>query len=498
MMRGKKIHWQYYFARKFSLQRFEVVARVFFSDFYKDDFGVRIPNIMIKPEGGGNHAIWLDAKEYQQCIKKIFAVVCRDLKSFYYYKRMIQRVQKAWLKVARRVGINVRPDLSLNQLAKLYDIFIYHHQEHFNKPIWIPFPIEPLVSGEAERALVTVLWRAEKSSEYDKWFQIVFSPEEKNAITRAHEALLRLALDIKQKRLGRKRIDTSIDQITSRFCFIPCYDVIDTPWDETHFRKELNMQLRKSVPELHREYTAATRGFALRPKLFRNFLRTFPMKKREREILTMAHEMVFIKDERDDYRRMGSYAARPLFGEIGRRVRLTDKEAAYLSIEETKNFLHRDILPPPPSVIRERVRGYLLLWKRGNPPVVATGREIKHILVTELPPTVHTKVSEVRGVIGSPGKASGRVAIVRTKHDLRRISSGAIMVAVTTNPDFVPAMRLCRAIVTDEGGITAHAAIVSRELHIPCIVGTKIGTKTFRDGDRVEVDAVKGTVLRLP
>ena len=64
-------------------------------------------------------------------------------------------------------------------------------------------------------------------------------------------------------------------------------------------------------------------------------------------------------------------------------------------------------------------------------------------------------------------------------------------------PDFVPAMRKARAVVTDRGGITSHAAIISRELNIPCVVGTGIATELFKDGDRIEVDAVKGIARKL-
>lgn len=68
------------------------------------------------------------------------------------------------------------------------------------------------------------------------------------------------------------------------------------------------------------------------------------------------------------------------------------------------------------------------------------------------------------------------------------------MVCVMTLPDYVSAMKLAKAIITDEGGITCHAAIISRELGIPCIVGTKIATKILKDGDLVEVDADRGII----
>ena len=82
-----------------------------------------------------------------------------------------------------------------------------------------------------------------------------------------------------------------------------------------------------------------------------------------------------------------------------------------------------------------------------------------------------------------------------TERDLKKISSSKdILVSPMTRPDFVPAMKIAGAVVTDEGGVICYAAIISRELGIPCIVGTKIATKVLHDGDLVEVDADNGVV----
>ncbi len=74
---------------------------------------------------------------------------------------------------------------------------------------------------------------------------------------------------------------------------------------------------------------------------------------------------------------------------------------------------------------------------------------------------------------------------------------GDILLSQATSPDLLPAMKKAAAIVTEQGGITSHAAIVSRELGIPCVIGTKIATKVLKDGDLVEVDANRGIVKKL-
>jgi len=100
----------------------------------------------------------------------------------------------------------------------------------------------------------------------------------------------------------------------------------------------------------------------------------------------------------------------------------------------------------------------------------------------------------VTGLGASPGAATGAVKIVTSPESLGKITKGDIMVTVMTTPDMVPAMKRAGAIVTDEGGMTCHAAIVSRELGCPAVVGTKKGTKTLSDGMLITVDGGKGKV----
>lgn len=100
------------------------------------------------------------------------------------------------------------------------------------------------------------------------------------------------------------------------------------------------------------------------------------------------------------------------------------------------------------------------------------------------------------GLAASPGIASGRVKIVRSLDDLQKIKEGDILVTQMTNPDMVVSMQKSAAIVTDEGGLTAHAAIVSREMGIPAVVGTQEATKKLKDGELITVDGFTGKVYK--
>lgn len=100
----------------------------------------------------------------------------------------------------------------------------------------------------------------------------------------------------------------------------------------------------------------------------------------------------------------------------------------------------------------------------------------------------------IRGLGASPGLASGTVKIVNSLDELDKIQDGDVMVVAMTTPDMVPAMKRANGIVTDEGGVTCHAAIISRELGIPCVVGTGDATKSLDECLEVTADGKKGLV----
>ncbi len=105
--------------------------------------------------------------------------------------------------------------------------------------------------------------------------------------------------------------------------------------------------------------------------------------------------------------------------------------------------------------------------------------------------------SSIKGMIASKGRAIGIVKVINKVSEFNTFHKGDILVSAMTRPEFLPIMEKAAAIITDEGGITSHAAIVSRELGIPCIIGTQTATRVLKTGQKVEVDAVRGVVTIL-
>jgi len=153
------------------------------------------------------------------------------------------------------------------------------------------------------------------------------------------------------------------------------------------------------------------------------------------------------------------------------------------------------------SGLKERKMAYVAKGKQGNVEVVF-GEKARSIIESF---AVSSKAGLLRGQVANPGRAKGRARVFINSllefDDIHRLISrmekGEVLVAETTSPEIIPACKKAVAIVTNQGGLLSHAAIVSRELGIPCIVGTGNATELIRNGDLIEVDADTGRIRIL-
>ncbi len=166
--------------------------------------------------------------------------------------------------------------------------------------------------------------------------------------------------------------------------------------------------------------------------------------------------------------------------------------------EEWRNLLVSGVTVSP-LVIQKREK-LAVFYFSGNKIIEYTGRKaqifVQGIQARILKPEIR-KAKDISGIGVSRGIVRGIVYILTSPRYFSRMKRGGILVAPMTSPDYIIAMRKANGVITDVGGLTSHAAIISRELRIPCIVGTKIATKILKDGDLIEVNANEGIVKIL-
>ena len=197
-----------------------------------------------------------------------------------------------------------------------------------------------------------------------------------------------------------------------------------------------------------------------------------------KNIIANARELVYLRTKRTDILYEYLFLARPIFKVIAKKYKLTFNELKYYTIQ---------------SIVDGKPHRY-----PKNFGCVSDKEELfffdEPILKREEIGKEHTAV---KGATAQPGFVKGFAKIVLKVGDLNKVKKGDILVTHMTSPDFLSAMKISAGFVTNEGGLTCHAAIIAREIKKPCVIGTRIATDIFKDGDLIEVDANHGMIKLL-
>ncbi len=189
------------------------------------------------------------------------------------------------------------------------------------------------------------------------------------------------------------------------------------------------------------------------------------------------------------------YYIEPLLKEIGNRLDLSLAEVRVMLWEEVQTNLVNN-MHPDKKALRQRL-GFFCFYTENGKRFLFTEELAKKLEQSASKVKFDANMKELKGQCACLGKARGKAKIVLNAVDSGKMHQGDILVSIATDPDLVPAMKKAAAIITEQGGVTSHAAIISRELNIPCVIGTKVATKWLKDGDEVEVDATNGIVKKL-
>jgi len=211
------------------------------------------------------------------------------------------------------------------------------------------------------------------------------------------------------------------------------------------------------------------------------------------EVITATDFMSWWQDDRKKFTLQGCCALDDFMKELGSRFGISLGHMRYwepdeITLEKLKTVKKK--------FFEDRIKGSFYIFEKGVFEVL-TGKDYIEFRKAVKHQEDGEEIKEISGICASVGKAVGRVHICKTLGDIKVFKKGDVLVTGMTRPEFAPAMSRAAAIVTDEGGITSHAAVISRELGIPCIIGTKVATKILNNGDIVEVNANHGMVKLL-
>ncbi|MDD4902394.1 MAG: PEP-utilizing enzyme [Patescibacteria group bacterium] len=299
------------------------------------------------------------------------------------------------------------------------------------------------------------------------------------------------------------------DGITSQYVYLPetakRLDLVWAEYQQGYLKKFFPLwsgeleELKKSTKAVLANGTA--KNFSIFIKWYKlarsivfytnNLNKLFESKKLKKETLAIGewHEKAEVESS------AAWDALMPFFEKLGRKHKTSPAELMFYLPKEFFKFLQEG-KKVGEKILQERKKHYVL-WLQNGRMKFYLGKQARQVEMEQVPPEKIAPVKEIKGMVACRGKATGKVRVVNTKAQMERMQAGEILVSIMTTPRLLAATKKASAIITDEGGITCHAAIISREFKIPCIIGTKNASKILKDGDFVEVDADSGIVKIL-
>lgn len=260
------------------------------------------------------------------------------------------------------------------------------------------------------------------------------------------------------------------------------------------YKEYLLIDLENSLKEIMKENKKDSLRIFEKHKKEKNKL--FKKYKFNKEILAIAEIteiLVKWQDERKNYNLTFFCLQEKIIMEVQKRTNIDLELLRYCQINDIKLALENRLNI---GELKARQAGSIFVYKGGKVVEIFSGKTAKDFF-KKVSRIKIDSIKEFKGMSASLGKAIGSAKIIHSINDLDKVKKKDVLVAAMTRPEHLLAMKKAAAIVTDDGGITCHAAIVSRELKKPCIIGTKIATKVLKDGDLVEVDANKGIIKVL-
>ena len=298
-------------------------------------------------------------------------------------------------------------------------------------------------------------------------------------------------LDLLMVKRGHKTLNNHV----KKYFWINNSYLDATILDENFFKKRLNDVRRNEVEEKIKKiknYLSNSKNEK------RVLIRKYSLPKETQKISERLSYSIYWQDERKENIFIANHYIKLFLKEISRRYDIPFQYLEKIWCWEIEYLLKSKKFNKEKMVKRiNKQAGFMDSERERNIAMneIEFNLKIKPILEMK----VSKKIKEIKGIsvnIGK-GKVRGKVRILLDPRNSHKMQKGEILLAPMTSPEYILAMRKASAIVTDTGGMTCHAAIVSRELGIPCIVGTKIATKVFKNGMEVEIDAKNGIIKML-
>ncbi len=324
-----------------------------------------------------------------------------------------------------------------------------------------------------------------KAAEIDRYIDRISLPLFESIVAEEQAAALKTSIGWIRSSAGERA--RRLSRYHRRFDWMAYHWFIGQPRSDADLNQRFARLSKKAVRQLSvmkaeaEDHERAVRGIE----------RELGLSTNERRVVRQFRTWLFLRTFVKDNINQAGYVLLPLLQAIADRGGIERRLIPFLTLDEIhslRRFSRSELL----RRIEERQGGFgggilHLQFRFGPLPGMKSAAVEKSGGESE----------QIKGSVAFPGLVRGIVRVLHGPSEQGTFKRGEILVTSMTTPDLLPAMEKALAFVTDEGGITSHAAIVAREMKKPCVIGTRTGTKLLKTGDRVEVDATRGIVRKV-
>ncbi|MFH1308252.1 MAG: PEP-utilizing enzyme [archaeon] len=446
------------------------------------------------------------SESIENCRAQFEAVNKNPKKIENFFKEWAKRSKKFETAMTRLEFIRLK-ELSTEELLKEFNLF--------NKPLIEFWNINLLVESHDPFTDLYYLDFEKKASDKKKArhaFSLLTLPTKSSFTAEERKSLLNMIIKYLNNNKKRKKImnDSNEDFLTyikinepkffeallkhqREFFWVQNNYLDRTILQVTDFLNILRDSIKESTIEQARQELDKITNFDALKKEQEELIKELKIPEKVVKELEYIKNITWIKDDRKRVILIYLHNIHGFIEEFARRTGINEKLIGYAKTEEIPLILQNSM---PISTLQQRRNGCSFISQKPNKFSILVGNEFLEFkkLVSK---NIETKtVYEIEGNVacrGSEPIIRGKVKVILNPNK-ETISEDEILVTSMTRPDFVPLMRKARAVITDEGGITCHAAIVSREMNKPCIIGTKNATKVLQSGQEIEIRMHHGLI----
>jgi phosphoenolpyruvate synthase/pyruvate phosphate dikinase len=337
-----------------------------------------------------------------------------------------------------------------------------------------------------------------------------FSPSKKLMTEEEKIKILNFALEISKNRKFKKLflkndikeilknhyLAEKIKSLKEKYSFLGKMFFSGEPFSLEYYFDQISDCLKMGEKDIKTKLKETKEARKQNTKKKKEIIRKYNVKdKKILGLIKLASEISFYRNWRLEIANKSIFFVLPLLNEIAKRLKITYQDLIQLTPKEIICCLKEGMISKKfKNLIASRKKGFAVIEVK-NKVKILTGKDLEKI--KNKLKISYEKTKLIKGISANPGNITGKCVIINSPKDFKKVEKGSIIVTKMTTTEFVPVLKKSKGLITDIGGLTSHAAIVSRELNIPCIIGTKIATKVLKDGNLVEVDAEKGVVKIL-